>query len=198
MKTNKIFPILILTVFLIFLTKIIIAQPDSWHHEYRFNLFSPDGNLLTCDSLKDGEFSIFEFESMTNIPHYDTINSCFTYSESSWGAIIAFIWIRNSDTMNLFIEPPVGFSNPKIENKSEIEYYLFDTIRFEKGYYWIRSPYDDNLNLTWSEKFGRIITTTSKGMEIHYNWLTLSEFEVPNWEQRIVTKYTKKVTIDCY
>ncbi len=188
----------ILFVFIILLSNISIAQPSAWLHEYRFNFINENGDKLNCDSLINDDISFFEFENIVTPPHYDTIYNCFTFSEDSWSAIISFTWIRKKDTMIMFFEPIVGFSDPEIENKSEIDYYSFDSIRFEKGSYWIRSPYDDNLNNTWYEKYQGIIETSSKGMGIHYNWTSLNSFKVTDFEQKIVTKFTNKININCY
>ncbi len=112
---------------------------------------------------------------------------------------MAFSWVRNTDTMYLYFVPEVGFSNPQIKSLSEITYYSFDAIKFEKGHFKIQyvHPHDDVYNSAWHEKYNRIIATTVNGKGIHYNWTTLKEFEISNWNQEVNTVRVDKIQVRC-
>ncbi len=196
-KNKKLIYTIFFWIILMVLSGQVFAQPNPWVIEYRFNLVSEDGDIMTCTNLQQEDFSIFNFETISQFPEYDTINKCFMYSEFSWGARLAFCWVRNTDTMNLYFIPVVGFSNPQVKSLSEIAYYSFDSIRFEKGHYKIEyvHPHNDVYDPAWHNKYNNTITTTVNGKGIHYNWSTLKEFEINNWNQEVNTLNTDIIQV---
>lgn len=101
------------------------SQP-TFFIEYRFRLFSENGNLLTCDSLKNDSLFVCPYPGSCEESEYDTITYYFYVKIHTSLPTFNFYWYRNSELMNITIDCPTDYKNVFI-----------DTLFFKKGVYFI-------------------------------------------------------------